>query len=81
MTPTRSTVDEKGRIIVPKRLRSELGLVEGDEVDVRLEKTRLIVSKVVDPLDFIHDMEGFVMDDSALPLVDPLSLKRISEKA
>jgi len=81
MTLTKSKVDEKGRIIVPKSLRTELGLVQGAEVEVRLEKARLVVSKVVDPLDFIQDMEGFVRDDSALPLVDPLSLKRIWEKA
>jgi len=78
---TRSAVDEKGRIIVPKRLRIGLGLVEGSQVSVQLEKERLIISKVIDPHDFIRDMEGFVKRDSSLPLVDPLSLKRIWEKS
>lgn len=76
----RSAVDSKGRIVLPKRLRSDLGLIEGSEVSIQLEKERLIVSKVVDPDEFVRDMEGFVNDDSALPLVDPLSLKRIWER-
>jgi len=78
---SRSVVDQKGRIILPKRLRSGLGLMEGSQVSVELEDERLIVSKIMDPDEFIRDMEGFIKDDSTLPLVDPLSLKRIWEKA
>lgn len=81
MPLSRSVVDEKGRIILPKRLRSGLGLTEGSQVSVELEDERLIVSKIMDPDEFIRDMEGFIKDDSTLPLVDPLSLKRIWEKA
>ena len=77
----RSIVDEKGRIILPKPLRSELGIVEGSQVTVQVEKERLVVSKVVEPDDFIRDMEGFIKEGSKLPLVDPLSLRRIWEKA
>jgi len=77
----RSIVDEKGRIIVPKPLRSELGIAEGSQVSVQVEKERLVVSKVVEADEFIRDMEGFVKEGSKLPLVDPLSLKRIWEKA
>ena len=77
----RSIVDEKGRIILPKPLRSELGIVEGSQVTVQVEKERLVVSKVVEPDDFIRDMEGFIKEGSKLPLVDPLSLKLIWEKA
>jgi len=77
----RSMLDEKGRIILPKPLRAALGLTEGSGVTVRLEKDRLIVSRLVAPDDFIRRMEGFVKEDSALPLVNPLSLKRIWEKA
>ena len=78
---SRSVVDEKGRIILPKRLRSGLGLVEGSQVSVELEDERLIVSKIMNPDEFIRDMEGFIKDNSTLPLADPLSLKRIWEEA
>jgi len=78
---SRSIVDEKGRIILPKTLRSELGITEGSQVSVQIEKERLVVSKVVRADDFIRDMEGFVGETSKLPLADPLSLKRIWEKS
>ena len=78
---SRSVVDEKGRIILPKRLRSGLGLMEGSQVSVELEDERLIVSKIMNPDEFIRDMEGFIKDNSTLPLADPLSLRRIWEKA
>jgi AbrB family looped-hinge helix DNA binding protein len=76
-----STLDKKGRIILPRPLRTALGLTEGTEVTVSLERDQLVVSRLVDPNDFIRDMEGFVKEGSTLPLVDPLSLKRIWEKA
>lgn len=77
----RSAVDGKGRIILPKPFREELGITGGSKVSVQLERERLIISRTVDADDFIRDMEGFIKDDSALPLTDPLSLKRIWEKA
>jgi AbrB family looped-hinge helix DNA binding protein len=76
-----STLDRKGRIILPKALRNALGLTEGTEVTVSLERDQLVVSRLVDPNDFIRDMEGFVKESSGLPLIDPLSLKRIWQKA
>jgi AbrB family looped-hinge helix DNA binding protein len=76
-----STLDKKGRIVLPKLLRTALGLTEGAEVTVSLERDRLVVSRLVDPNDFIRDMEGFVKEGSGLPLIDPLSLKTIWEKA
>lgn len=77
----RTVVDEKGRIVVPKPLRNELRLNEGSRVRVQIEKQRLVVSRAVEPDEFIGEMEGFVQKGSQLPLVDPLSLKRIWEKA
>ena len=73
-------MDEKGRIIVPKPLRSELGITEGPQVSVQVEKERLVVSKVVEADEFIREMEGFIKEGSKVPIVDPLSLRRIWEK-
>ncbi len=78
---TRTVVDEKGRIVVPKPLRNELRITGGSRVSVQIEKERLVVSRAVEPDEFISEMEGFVQKGSQLPLVDPLSLKRIWEKA
>ncbi|MEM4250600.1 MAG: AbrB/MazE/SpoVT family DNA-binding domain-containing protein [Candidatus Bathyarchaeia archaeon] len=73
-------VDEKGRIILPKKFRLGLGLTEGSQVSVQLQKEKLVISKVVSPDDFIRNMEGFVKQGSPLPLLDPLTLKRIWER-
>jgi AbrB family looped-hinge helix DNA binding protein len=77
----RTVVDDKGRIVVPKPLRNELRITEGSRVSVQIEKERLVVSRAVEPDEFIREMEGFIQRGSQLPLVDPLSLKRIWEKA
>jgi AbrB family looped-hinge helix DNA binding protein len=77
----RSAVDNKGRIVLPRPLRTALGLTEGTGVAVSLEKDQLVVSRLVSPDEFIRHREGFVKVGSALPLADPLSLKRIWEKA
>ena len=76
----KAIVDEKGRIVVPKPLRNELRITEGSRVSVQVEKERLVISRAVGPDEFIKEMEGFIQNGSKLPLVDPLSLKRIWEK-
>jgi len=78
---TTTIVDEKGRIVVPKPIRKELRITEGSRVSVRVENEKLVVSRVVEPKEFINEMEGFVRKDSPLPLIDPISLKRIREKS
>jgi AbrB family looped-hinge helix DNA binding protein len=78
---TRSAVDAKGRVILPKPFREMLGISAGSEVSVELDRERLIISRTLDADDFIRDMEGFVKHGSTIPLTDPLSLKRIWEKA
>jgi AbrB family looped-hinge helix DNA binding protein len=78
---TTTVVDNKGRIVVPKQLRNEMRISEGSRVSVQIEKERLVVSRAVDPDEFIAEMEGFVEKGSRVPLVNPLSLKHIWEKA
>ena len=78
---TTTIVDEKGRIVVPKSILKELRITEGSRVSVQVEKEKLVVSRAVEPKEFIDEMEGFVREGSLLPLVDPMSMKRIWEKA
>jgi len=78
---TTTVVDNKGRIVVPKHLRNEMRIAEGSRVNVQIEEERLVVSRAVEPDEFITEMEGFLQKSSKVPLVDPLSLKRIWEKA
>jgi len=78
---TTTVVDSKGRIVVPKQLRNEMRLSEGSRVSVQVDKERLVVSRAVEPDEFIVEMEGFVHAGSPVPFMDPLSLKRIWENA
>jgi len=78
---TTTIVDDKGRIVVPKRIRKEMRISEGSRVSVQIEKERLVVSRAVEPEEFIIEMEGFVQKGSRVPLTDPISLKRIWERA
>lgn len=78
---TTTIVDEKGRIVVPKPIRKELRLTEGSRVSVEVEREKLVVSRAVEPKEFISEMEGFVREHSPVPLVDPISIKRKWEKS
>lgn len=42
----RSTIDNAGRIVVPKAMRERLGLVGGREVDIREREGRLEIAPV-----------------------------------
>ncbi len=38
-----ATVDERGRVLIPRRLRSEVGLAEGMVVEIKKEGKRALV--------------------------------------
>lgn len=76
-----SVIDEKGRVVIPHRLRERAGLREGARVRLSVEGGRITIAKPVAPTEFIREMEGCVKGDSPVPKIDPLRLKRIWEKA
>jgi AbrB family looped-hinge helix DNA binding protein len=41
----RTTIDRSGRIVVPKRLREELGLKGGEQLDVSVRDGRLEIER------------------------------------
>lgn len=43
-------VGKKGELFPPKKIRDELGLKSGNEVEYRVEKTRLIIEPIPDIL-------------------------------
>ena len=75
-----ATVDEKGRIVIPARLRQGLGLREGAKVKLALGDGKILVMRPVTPREFIREMEGCIKEDSPIPKVNPLELKRIWER-
>jgi len=73
-------VDKKGRIVIPRHLRKELGFGEGVKVRLTLEEDRIVLTRSVTPEEFIQKMEGCIKKNSSIPKIDPLELKKIWEK-
>jgi antitoxin PrlF len=44
----KTRVSEKGQITIPKRLRDQLGIRMGDELDFEVEHGRLVVTKTAE---------------------------------
>ena len=73
-------VDKKGRIVIPAHLRQRLGLHEGAKVKLALEEGKILIMRPVTPEEFIHEMEGCIKENSPIPKINPLELKKIWEK-
>ena len=54
----RSTVSEKGQITVPKRLRDQLGIRAGDQLELVEEEGRLVATKARsrDPVEAVYGL-------------------------
>ena len=76
-----TVVDEKGRIVIPQRLRERMGLREGAKIKLAVEKGKIRVVKPISSAKFIREMEGCVKEGSPIPKIDPLKLKRLWGKA
>jgi AbrB family looped-hinge helix DNA binding protein len=44
----KTRVSEKGQVTIPKKLRDQLGIRMGDELDFDVEQGRLVATKVAD---------------------------------
>ncbi|ELY94951.1 transcription regulator [Natrialba chahannaoensis JCM 10990] len=77
------TVDTKGRIVLPQKLRERLGITPGSEVEIREEDGDLIVEPEDNPEQIIERMEQLVAETASehgetTPLdegVDPVAKK------
>ncbi len=52
----KTRVSEKGQVTIPKRLRDQLGIRFGDELDFEVEGGRLVAAKVAerDAIDLLY---------------------------
>lgn len=69
------TVDEKGRVTIPKAMRESLGLEPGDSVHLEVEEGGVFIRPSVSRESFIASMEGCINEETRRPdaeAVDPM---------
>ncbi len=71
------TVDEKGRVLIPREARDKVGLRPGGKARLKVEKEKIIIMPPISPEEFIKEMEGCIMEGT--PSVNPLELKKLWE--
>jgi len=74
------SLDEKGRITIPKPFREQLGIEPGDRVSVDVESGRVVVTPegTASREEFVDAMEGCLSSETRTgdpPDVDPIDLK------
>jgi len=52
------TVDERGRIVIPKEIRDKLNLKEGSKVEINIENGRIIINVKKITIDDIYGIAG-----------------------
>jgi AbrB family looped-hinge helix DNA binding protein len=52
------TVDERGRIVIPKEIRDKLNLNEGSEVEISVEDGRIIINVKKISVEHIYGIAG-----------------------
>ena len=77
MTEQEIFIDDKGRILLPKKAREKIGLLPGGKARLKVEKEKIIIMPPISPEDFIQEMEGCINEGT--PTINPLDLKKIWE--
>ena len=77
MTIEEVTVDNKGRVLIPKEARDKVGLQAGGKARLKIEQERIIIMPPISPEEFIREMEGCIREGA--PTLDPLDLKKMWE--
>ena len=79
MSTEEVTVDDKGRVLIPKEVRDKVGLRVGGKARLRIEKENIVIMPPISPEEFINEMEGCIREGT--PTINPLKLKKIWEPA
>lgn len=55
-----TTIDRAGRIVVPRKLREELGLTGGTRLEIRIREGRLEIEAAPTPMRLVRRGKGLV---------------------
>jgi len=77
MTSEEVIIDDKGRILIPKKAREKIGLQAGGKARLKIEDERIIIMPPISPEEFIQEMEGCIKEGK--PNINPLDLKKMWE--
>ena len=70
-------VDSKHRVVLPREVRKQSGIRDGSKLRVRVNGRTVILTRNVQPKEFIQSMEGVLKEGSKVVASDPLRLKEI----
>ena len=70
-------MDSKHRIVIPESVRRRSGVKTGSKLRVSIKGSSIVLTKNIEPSEFVGRMEGFLKEGSPVPASDPLELKEI----
>lgn len=75
-------IDERGRIVLPRRLREKFGLIPGMHIRIEVTETGILLRPEKDIEEAIGRLRGIIHSgnrDPQAPRTDPLDVKKIWE--
>lgn len=73
-------VDSKHRVVLPEEARRQSGIKSGSKLKVSVRGHSVVLTRNVEPPEFIERMEGALKEGSRVPPADPLRIKEIWSK-
>jgi AbrB family looped-hinge helix DNA binding protein len=70
-------VDSKHRVVLPEGVRQEFGIEAGSKLKVSVKGRSVVLTKNVEPEEFIDRMEGVIRKGSRARISETLKLKEI----
>jgi AbrB family looped-hinge helix DNA binding protein len=71
------TVDQRGRVQIPKAIRDKVGLQVGGKARLKIEKENIVIMPPISAEEFIKEMEGSIKEGA--PGIDPMKLRKMWE--
>ena len=70
-----AVIDEKARIRIPEKIREELYLKPGEELEIKKEGKKIMLLPLISPEEFVKRMEGKIKSDNKT--ITPEEIKSI----